>query len=95
VAEAAELAKAGGWGGNQWYDLACIYAAASDKVAGKKQEYGDRAVGLLRRAVEAGFKDVAHAKKDPDLGPLRHREDFKEVLAGLERSAPARSDRKP
>ena len=39
---------------------------------------------LLQKAVKAGYKDAAHMKKDPDLDPLRAREDFKKLLAELE-----------
>jgi hypothetical protein len=34
--------------------------------------------------VFAGFNNVAHVKKDDDLAQLRTREDFKELVAGLE-----------
>jgi hypothetical protein len=48
------------------------------------QFYGDAALKLLREAVSKGYKDVPHRKKDPNLDPLRQRDDFKEVLAELE-----------
>jgi len=51
------------------------------------QGYADRAMALLRQAVTRGFKDAAHMKKDPDLQPLRAREDFKKLLADLEGKA--------
>ena len=57
----------------QWYDFACFYAVASGKVADKKQEYADRAMELLHKAVQAGYRDAAHLKKDTDLDPLRKR----------------------
>jgi hypothetical protein len=41
-------------------------------------------VKLLREAVSKGFKNVVHMKKDPDLDPLRQREDFKKLVAELE-----------
>ena len=44
----------------------------------------DRAMQWLHKAVQAGYKDAAHMKKDPDLDPLRGREDFKKLLAELE-----------
>jgi hypothetical protein len=40
-------------------------------------------VALLRRAVQAGYRDAAHMWKDPDLDALRGREDFKKLLAEL------------
>jgi serine/threonine protein kinase/Tfp pilus assembly protein PilF len=46
--------------------------------------YGDAAMKLLRDAVSKGYKDVAHIKKDPDLDPLRQRDDFRKLVAELE-----------
>jgi hypothetical protein len=63
--------------------------AKHDKLDGKRrreaaQFYGDQAMKLLREAVSKGYKDVAHAKKDTDLDPLRPREDFQNLMAELE-----------
>jgi tetratricopeptide (TPR) repeat protein len=88
VADVAALAKISSWNAGQLYDFACIYAVASGKVAGKKQEYSARAMELLHKAVHAGFKDAAHIKQDSDLDALRDRDDFKKLLAGLEAKAP-------
>jgi hypothetical protein len=41
---------------------------------------------LLREAVSKGYKDVAHMKKDTDLDPLRERENFRKLVAELERT---------
>jgi tetratricopeptide (TPR) repeat protein len=79
----AAAAGAPKWLADGWYNSACVYAVASGKVAGKEREYADRAVSLLRRAVQAGYRDAAHMRKDPDLDALRGREDFKKLLAGL------------
>ncbi len=83
VAEVAELTKREGWPAEQWYDFAGVYSVASGKIAERKQEYADRAMDLLRRAVKAGYKDGAHMAKDADLDPLRDRDDFKMLLAEL------------
>jgi tetratricopeptide (TPR) repeat protein len=83
VADIAELTKAGEWNSDQWYGFACVYAVASDKATDKKQEYADRAMELLRKAVQAGWKNGAHMARDSDLDPLREREDFKKLLAEL------------
>jgi tetratricopeptide (TPR) repeat protein len=85
VAEVAELSKAGEWNSDQWYTFACFYSVASAKATDKKQEYADRAMELLRKAVLAGWKNGAHMTWDPDLDPLREREDFKKLLADLPR----------
>jgi serine/threonine-protein kinase len=79
------------------YNAACAYALCS-AVAGRdgkvaegdrrqlEQRYASRAVELLRQAIAQGYKDRAHLKKDTDLDPLRGREDFKELLAQLEKA---------
>jgi hypothetical protein len=64
------------------YGFACVYSVASGKSTDKRQEYADQALDLLHRAAKAGFK-AAHIAKDPDLDPLRGRDDFKKLLAEL------------
>jgi hypothetical protein len=44
------------------------------------RKYGDRAVALLRQALNDGFHDAAKLKTDPDLLSIRSRNDF-EALA--------------
>jgi hypothetical protein len=95
VAEVAELSKMPHWNAGQWYDFACVYALASGKSAGQKQEYADRAMDLLRQAVKAGWKDAAHVKEDTDLDSLRGREDFKKLLQELENKSAPRPEKKP
>jgi tetratricopeptide (TPR) repeat protein len=69
----------------------CVTLADKDaKLAETRREeltqsYADRAQVLLQQAVERGYKDAAHLKQDPDLEPLRAREDFRKLLADLER----------
>jgi hypothetical protein len=75
---AADTTMSGGW-----YNFACVHALASGTVAGKKQEYADRAMELLTTAVKAGWKNAAHMAKDADLDPLRDRDDFRRLLAAL------------
>ena len=41
----------------------------------------------LHKTVQAGYKDATHMNKDTDLDPLRDREDFKKLLAELEKAA--------
>jgi hypothetical protein len=85
VAEVAELTKSEAWKAEQWYDFACVYALASKKWADKRHAYADRAMELLQRAVQAGYKDAAHMAKDTDLDSLRNREDFRRLLTELTR----------
>jgi tetratricopeptide (TPR) repeat protein len=68
------------------YNAACVYSLASGKEEQKKDEYARRAVELLKRAAQAGYRNVEHVKKDPDLDPLREREDFKMFLQSLSQS---------
>jgi tetratricopeptide (TPR) repeat protein len=93
---ANELARFGFDPVNDTYDAAC-YLCHCVTLAGKDaqfaevkrkelaQSYADRAVALLAQAVARGYKDAAHMKKDTDLDPLRAREDFKKLLADLDR----------
>jgi hypothetical protein len=78
------------------YDAACFLsqcipiAANHNKLEGKRRKeaaklYGEAAMKLLREAVRKGWKDAMHMKKDTDLDPLREREDFKRLVAELER----------
>ena len=46
------------------------------------------AVALLKRAVAKGYKDLAHMNQDTDLDALRQRDDFKKLLADLEKPGP-------
>jgi len=87
IAEVADLISSGGEN-HGWYDFACVYAVASGKSPDKKQQYADRAMELLRKAVQAGFKDGPHMAKDPDLDLLRNREDFKKLLEELKAGKP-------
>ena len=43
---------------------------------------------LLQKAVKAGYKDSAHMANDTDLDPLRGRENFKKLMAELEKKLP-------
>jgi hypothetical protein len=39
---------------------------------------------ILRQAVAKGFQDAAAVKTDPDLAPLRTRDDFKSLVREME-----------
>lgn len=51
------------------------------------QQYADKAMTYLARAVQLGFRDSGHIRKDPDLNPLRERPDLRQLLADLEAAA--------
>jgi hypothetical protein len=95
VAEVAVLTKNANWGALEWYDCACVYSLASAKIADKKREYTDRAMELLQKAVDVGWDDAAHVANDTDLDPLRSREDFKKLLADLEKKPAAQPAKEP
>jgi len=95
VAEVVELTTNPSWTAGQWYDFACIYSLASTKIAGKKKEYADRAMELLLKAVKEGWNNALHTANDTDLNPLRNREDFKKLMADLEKTAAARPGKEP
>jgi serine/threonine protein kinase len=52
-------------------------------------EQADQAMAWLQQALAAGFKNVAHMKKDQDLDALRQRPDFMRLLSALEEKTPA------
>ena len=57
------------------YDAACACALASQALAGKDQakgrELAERAIRLLRTAIQNGYADYKHMQEDTDLDPLR------------------------
>jgi serine/threonine protein kinase/tetratricopeptide (TPR) repeat protein len=92
---ADELARFAYQPARDTYDAACLLSACVP-LAGKDarladakrrelaRAYADRALALLRQAVESGFKDAGRLKKDPGLEPLRAREEFGKLVADLE-----------
>jgi hypothetical protein len=83
IAEVEELRRSTTGSADRWYGLACFFAVASGKSADKRQEYADRAMELLQKAVKAGFRNVAHMARDSDLDGLRGRDDFKKLMRSL------------
>jgi eukaryotic-like serine/threonine-protein kinase len=89
--------KRGGSDANSLYNAACFRAvtaaalrAADASPAGARQaeDQADRALVWLERAVAAGYRDAANMTEDHDLDALRHRTDFKELLARLSAARP-------
>jgi tetratricopeptide (TPR) repeat protein len=68
------------------YNLACVYAVSASKVGTDKDRdtYTGRAVGLLRRAIKEGFRDVGMLKEDRDLDVLRKRAELQQLIKELE-----------
>jgi len=76
------------------YQSACYRAVtaavlrAADKSASAAHQAdaeADGAMTWLKQAVAAGYKDATQMKKDNDLDSLRAREDFKKLIAELDR----------
>ena len=66
------------------YDAACAYALASQAVARKDQarskSLSERALSLLRKAIENGYADYRHMQEDADLDPLRELPAFADIM---------------
>jgi eukaryotic-like serine/threonine-protein kinase len=74
------------------YNAACYRAVTTAVLRAKDTPHAapeaaaveaDRAIAWLKQAIAAGYKDVAHMMNDKDLGALRDRADFQELLAEL------------
>jgi tetratricopeptide (TPR) repeat protein len=75
------------------YDLACIRSLSSKLVRSdgpstaaeaRSRRLADQAVEALRQCIAGGYQDLTWIEKDTDLDPLRSRDDFKALIAGLE-----------
>jgi serine/threonine-protein kinase len=73
------------------YDVACFQAllagaavAGSGLTAAEARVAADQAMATLRRAVAAGWRNVAHMRTDSDLDALRQRDDFQKLMKDLE-----------
>ena len=85
-----------------WWETACCHAMlaglaginGAEVSAAEGNAEADRAMALLRKAVGMGYRDAAF-RTESTLDPLRQREDFKELLAELEKPSPATPEIKP
>jgi tetratricopeptide (TPR) repeat protein len=94
--QAAEKLLNLGWDpASDAYNAACTLALGAGAVAENDQlsaemrqqlagQFADRAIALLRQAIECGFKDAAQMKQDTDLNLLHDRPDFQKLLSELE-----------
>ncbi len=91
VDAAAEIADRFGAGPNLDNELrleiARCYAQCARHTppdqAEKSQTFLVKAVATLRKAIDDGFKDYVYVESEPDLDPLRSRDDFKGLLAKI------------
>jgi hypothetical protein len=88
AAEVEELTSAPSTAQDFLSFAAGVLGIAAGKVQDARlaEQYATRAVALLRRAVEGGYKDLDHVKKDPRFDALRQRDDFKKLLEDLQKS---------
>ncbi len=67
--------------------LACCYAqVARATVPGKAEQVQTalvKAIGAVRAAVREGFRDRVYLETEPDLEPIRGRDDFKQILGEI------------
>jgi len=61
------------------YNVACVYALKGDK---------DKAIEWLKKAIEFGFGDAAHAEDDTDFDSIKSDQRFKDLVARM-KAAPA------
>ncbi len=61
-----------------WYNMGCF--------ATRLRRFAE-ALGFLNRAVDAGYRNAAKYRSDPDLEPLRWHPGFRRLLAGLDTMA--------
>src|SRR5262249_24764890 len=76
-----------------FYNIACylclVLKAIHDapwpeaKRAALSRSLGDRSVAALGRALARGYRNLGLISKDPDLDPLRERDDFRLLLLDL------------
>lgn len=75
------IASLGAPDGSLLYDLACAQAAfIGPSPPARRESYTDRALGALRRAIAAGYRDAEQMKTDPDLAPIRGHPVFPSLL---------------
>ncbi len=78
--------------GRQWFGLACARATLSSAAGrhGSSRSAGDtpgpagQAMDDLRRAAAMGWRNAASYRYEPALGPLRARDDFRELMRDLD-----------
>ncbi len=77
---------------NELYNVACELALCVPVVQDVEEgeDLAVEAVLTLKQAIAAGWSNALHTSRDPDLAPLRDRDDFRWLLAELfDRGFPA------
>ena len=66
------------------YDVACALALSVPLTrGGPQQALAFEAVQILKQAIAVGWNDAGKSNRDPDLAPLRDRDDFSRMVAEL------------
>jgi hypothetical protein len=63
--------------------------SGSGVSAAEAASEADAAMAHLRKAVDMGYRNAAAFRTENALDPLRQRQDFQKLLAGLEKKPPA------
>jgi tetratricopeptide (TPR) repeat protein len=93
--EAEALARRDGLTSLNVYNIACLYSRSSAAAERDpklspadrtrlKVRYAERALDFLSDAVSRGYTHPVAMRADPDLEPLRSRDDFRKLIADLE-----------
>lgn len=88
---ARELCAMANVDSNQLYNSACLFALAAGSLkAGEKtvpeskieqwEAWSAGSIAMLKRSIEAGWKDFEHIRNDTDLDAVRDLEAFKELI---------------
>jgi serine/threonine-protein kinase len=91
IRAARECAGLGSKAAGDLYNVACALSLTVPLATGaQRRTIAIEAVETLKQAVIAGWNNAQHASRDPDLAPLRDRDDFRRLLAELfDRGFPA------
>jgi tetratricopeptide (TPR) repeat protein len=76
ISEIDELSKIDSDRPEHWIRFAKLYAIASESLPARKEEFADRAIAMLKKAIRLGFVDVPRLKEDPELATLSSHPDF-------------------
>jgi tetratricopeptide (TPR) repeat protein len=60
-----------------------VAVSTSGEDRARREAQADRAVSLLKRAIEGGYRNVANLENDPCWRPVQHRHDFQMLLRDL------------
>lgn len=67
-----------------YFNMACVHSLLADQETTGKEELRTTAIGELRQAIEAGFRDLQQLQSDSHLKGLRDRDDYRQLVKDLE-----------